>query len=56
MDRKIYYEDLGKQLRMKKVETMTQHVLKERFRKSMLDDQDYIDDFDDRKGEGDSRR
>ena len=50
MDRKTYYDDLGKQLRMKKAETLTQSVLKDRFKKSKLDDEDYIHDFRDNNG------
>ena len=45
VDRKTYYEELGKKLRMKRTETLTESVLKERFKKSMLDDKDFIDDF-----------
>ena len=47
-NRKAYYEDLKKNMRMKKAETFTQSALKERFKKSMLNDANFIDDFENR--------
>jgi len=36
---------------MKNTETFTQNILKERFKKSMLNEEDYIDDLDDKSGD-----
>lgn len=37
LDRKQYYEELGKQVKLKKAESLTENILKECFRKSKLD-------------------
>ena len=35
-DRRQYYEDLGKQMKLKRAETLTENALKECFKKSKL--------------------
>lgn len=49
-DRKLYYSQLQKQVKIKKAETMAPSKLKDCFKKSMLDDEDYICILEDRQG------
>lgn len=45
-DRKNFYEGLAKKMKMKKAETLTESILKECFKKSRLDDDDYLLELD----------
>lgn len=43
-DRRLFYENLTKKMKMKKAETLTESVLKECFKKSRLDNDDFVHD------------